>query len=42
VNTGTVVTLTAGCRSPAIGSGMTASAASHSKNCCSDRNWMLA
>ena len=37
VKNGTGLSLTAGARSPAIGSGTSSSAASHPKNCRSDR-----
>jgi hypothetical protein len=42
VKTWTSLLLTFGGRSPAIGSGRSSSAASHLKNCCSARYWLLA
>jgi len=42
VKTGTAGALTADARIPVMGSRRPASAASHLKNCCSVRNWMLA
>jgi hypothetical protein len=42
VNTGTSFSLTFGARSGAIGSGICSSSASHRKNCCRARNWLLA
>jgi len=41
-NTGTGLSGTCGGLSPAIGSGISSSAASHLKNCCKARNWLLA
>jgi hypothetical protein len=42
VKTGTGRSGTCGGRSPAIGSGISSSAASHLKNYCRARNWLLA
>ncbi|MGO9218057.1 MAG: hypothetical protein ACLP5E_09880 [Streptosporangiaceae bacterium] len=42
VKTGTSFSAAAGGRSPAIGSGIPSSAASHRKNCCRARYWLLA
>ena len=42
VKTGTSLSVTRGGCSPAIGSGSWSSAASHLKNCCRARYWLLA
>jgi len=42
VKTGTSLAVTCGGCSPAIGSGRWSSAASHLKNCCRARYWLLA
>ena len=42
VKTGTSLAGTRGGGSPAIGSGSSSSAASHLKNCCRARYWLLA
>ena len=42
LNTGTSFSVTLGGRSPVIGSGRSSSAASHLKNCCRPRYWLLA